>query len=87
MHEREKSMYEKRLNQRRGSLVIGMVMLITLLPAALQATDLAEIRQRGVLRHLGIPYAVFVQENNGTAEGLDVALMQLFAKHLGVRYQ
>ena len=48
------------------------------------AQDLAEIRERGVLRHLGVPYARFV---SGNGEGLDVEIVQLFAKHLGVRYE
>ncbi|WP_239057147.1 transporter substrate-binding domain-containing protein [Desulfovibrio sp. JC010] len=48
------------------------------------ASDLVDIKEKGVLRHLGIPYANFV-----TAEGtgLDVELMQRFARHLGVRYE
>ena len=48
------------------------------------AQDLAEVRARGVLRHLGVPYARFV---TGSGEGLDVEIMQLFARHLGVRYE
>ncbi len=51
-------------------------------PAA--AADLTEIRQRGVLRHLGIPYANFI---TGSGDGLDVEIMALFADRLGVRYQ
>jgi ABC-type amino acid transport substrate-binding protein len=46
--------------------------------------DLAQVRSSGVLRHLGIPYANFV---SGAGDGMDVALMQMFAKHLGVRYE
>lgn len=46
--------------------------------------DLLEIKKRGVLRHLGIPYAGFV---TGTGDGLDVELTKLFARHLGVRYE
>lgn len=49
-----------------------------------QARDLAEIKQRGVLRHLGVPYANFVTGGGG---GLDVEMMQLFAQDIGVRYQ
>lgn len=48
------------------------------------AVDLKTIKQRGVLRHLGIPYANFV---TGTGDGMDVELTKLFAKHLGVRYE
>jgi ABC-type amino acid transport substrate-binding protein len=49
------------------------------------ADDLPGIREKGVLRHLGIPYANFVSEDG--KEGLDVELMRLFAQHLGVRYE
>ena len=45
--------------------------------------DLDAVRARGVLRHLGVPYARFV---SGGGEGFDVELMQAFASHLGVRY-
>ncbi|WP_246329850.1 transporter substrate-binding domain-containing protein [Geomonas limicola] len=46
--------------------------------------DLPQVRKSGVLRHLGIPYANFV---TGAGDGMDVELMRLFAKHLGVRYE
>ena len=48
------------------------------------ADDLQDIRARGVLRHLGIPYANFV---TGSGDGFDVELMQGFARELGVRYE
>jgi len=47
--------------------------------------DLPSIKENGVLRHLGIPYANFVSEDG--KEGLDVELVKLFAQHLGVRYE
>lgn len=46
--------------------------------------DLAEIKKRGVLRHLGVPYANFV---SGSGDGMDVELVKRFAEHLGVRYE
>ena len=46
--------------------------------------DLPEIKKRGVLRHLGVPYANFV---TGSGDGLDVEVVNLFAQHLGVKYQ
>ena len=60
-----------------------------LAPAAVAAGgegggDLAEVKSRGVLLHLGIPYANFV---TGSGDGFDVELMRLFAARLGVRYQ
>lgn len=47
------------------------------------AADLAEIRQRGEIRHLGIRYANFV---TGAGDGFDVELAQGFARHIGVKY-
>ena len=63
--------------------------LALLLPAAASAGgetggDLAAVKSRGVLRHLGIPYANFV---TGSGDGFDVELMRLFAARLGVRYE
>lgn len=46
--------------------------------------DLPEIKKRGVLRHLGVPYANFV---TGSGDGLEVELINLFAQHLGVEYK
>ena len=46
--------------------------------------DLAQLRSSGTLKHVGIPYANFV---TGAGDGMDVALMQMFAKYLGVRYE
>ena len=46
--------------------------------------DSAAVKSRGVLRHLGIPYANFV---TGSGDGFDVELMRAFAARLGVRYE
>jgi len=51
---------------------------------ACRAQDLGEIKERGVLRHLGVPYANFVVSST---EGLDVEIVRMFAEHLGVRYE
>lgn len=48
------------------------------------AADLAEIKERGEIRHLGIRYANFV---TGAGDGFDVELVQGFARHIGVRYK
>lgn len=57
----------------------------------INARDLAEIKEAGILRHIGVPYANFVTqytEGNKTVEGgLDVELMRGFARYLGVEYQ
>ncbi len=68
-------------------VVIGAALSCCLLTSMAYAADLAEIRQRGVLRHIGIPYANFVRQTEAGVDGLDVELMKLFAKHLGVRYE
>jgi len=46
--------------------------------------DLAEVKKRGELRHLGVPYANFV---TGSGDGMSVEIIKLFAKHLGVKYK
>ncbi len=48
-----------------------------------RADDLDDVLARGELRHLGIPYANFV---TGAGDGLDVEIVQGFARQLGVRY-
>jgi len=59
--------------------------LLALAPLARAAGgDLDGIKASGVLRHLGIPYANFV---TGSGDGMDVELMQLLAKRLGVEYR
>jgi len=58
------------------------VLLASVFPGL--ARELEEVGQAGVLRHLGIPYANFV---TGSGDGLDVELMQGFARYLGVRYE
>lgn len=62
-------------------LLILLLGCLLALPAV--AADLAEIKARGELRHLGIRYANFV---TGSGDGFDVELVQGFAAHLGVRY-
>jgi len=49
-----------------------------------RGVEISEIEQRGFLLHLGVPYANFV---TGSGDGLDVELMQLFARYLGVEYR
>jgi len=64
-------------------VVVAVLSLILIGNTAL-ARDLDEIRESGVLRHLGIPYANFV---TGLGDGLDVDLVKGFAEHLGLRYE
>lgn len=67
---------------------LGYLLIVTLWAGwgagAVGAGDLAALQQRGVLRHLGIPYANFI---TGGSDGLDVELMKLFAQDLKVKYQ
>ncbi len=68
-------------------LILTLNLLLALVTVPCQtalARDLKEIKQEGILRHLGVPYANFV---DGADNGLDVELMRLFAKELGVRYE
>lgn len=62
----------------------GVAAMLAVIVNAAFADDLKAVRDRGVLRHLGVPYANFVVE--GT-DGLDVQLMKAFAQHLGVKYE
>jgi Bacterial extracellular solute-binding proteins, family 3 len=67
-------------------LVLGLLggTMACLFMASSWAADLAEIKKRGEIRHIGIRYANFV---TGAGDGLDVELMQGFAKRIGVSYQ
>src|ERR1700761_7872691 len=58
--------------------------MICLLTTSSWAADLAEIKARGEIRHIGIRYANFV---TGAGDGFDVELMQGFAKRIGVSYK
>jgi ABC-type amino acid transport substrate-binding protein len=70
----------------RIRLVLGLFssLLGLLFATSSWAADLAEIKQRGEIRHIGIRYANFV---TGAGDGLDVELMQGFAKRIGVSYK
>jgi ABC-type amino acid transport substrate-binding protein len=46
--------------------------------------DLTQIKQAGVLRHLGIPYSNFV---TGDGDGLDVEILKMYAAAIGVQYR
>jgi ABC-type amino acid transport substrate-binding protein len=76
---------QPRLDGRGVAVCLAMALLA---PAAAGAQDaggdLDAVKRRGVLRHLGIPYANFV---TGSGDGFDVELMRMFAQRLGVRYE
>jgi ABC-type amino acid transport substrate-binding protein len=66
-------------------IVIAAIFLAPLIATtAAVAGDLDDVRARGVLRHIGIPYANF---NTGSGDGMEAELTKLFAKSLGVRYE
>jgi len=62
----------------------AIVCCLALFGLQIQAADLKEIKERGVLRHLGIRYANFV---TGTGDGFDVELVKGFAEQIGVKYE
>ncbi len=72
-----------------GVLMIVITIIIICISAAGIgfANDLPEIKNTGILRHLGITYAHFVRKTDNGYDGLDVEVMKLFAKHLGLRYK
>lgn len=57
---------------------------LTSLAGIVAAGDLDDVKARGTLRHLGIPYANFV---TGSGDGFEVELTQKFAEYLEVRYE
>ena len=60
------------------------ILIVIFLPLISRADGYDEVMKRGSLRHLGVPYAHFV---SGSGDGFSVELVQLFASHLGVRYE
>ncbi|GKT09552.1 transporter substrate-binding domain-containing protein [Desulforhabdus sp. TSK] len=62
----------------------ALTLFLALSMASAFAGDLSEIKERGVLRHLGVVYSNFV---TGSGDGLDVEMVRLFAEHLGVKYE
>jgi len=66
-------------------IMISVAFLATIVvTTATVAGDLDDVKVRGVLRHIGLPYANF---NTGSGDGLEADLTKLFAKSLGVRYE
>ena len=64
--------------------VLASWIVVLVAAPAVRAADLDELRARGVLRHLGVPYANFV---SGAGDGMDVELIQAFAQSIGVKYE
>ncbi|SHI77689.1 substrate-binding periplasmic protein [Halodesulfovibrio aestuarii] len=74
------------MNKRHAGLisVIFCFLSTILFYSTVHSVTLAEIRARGELYHLGVPYARFANTN---ADGLDCALIRRFAHRIGVRYK
>ena len=67
-----------------GIWLCVMAMLMIISAGFASGADLPVIKKRGVLRHIGVPYANFV---TGSGDGLDVELVQLFTQNIGVKYE
>lgn len=79
------------INKTRNFLHFLLIMTSAFSINQAAARDLVEIKKAGVLRHMGVSYANFVsyylQGDTMVQIGLDVELIQGFARHLGVKYQ
>lgn len=73
----------------KKGFIFLFVLLVLLTAAAVQADDLADVMQNGVLRMGSSPeYIPFVFYNeDGTMDGIDIALIQEAARRMGVRVQ
>lgn len=69
---------------RKITKLIFVLFAIFLAAESIYAFDLPEIKKRGVIRHLGVPYANFI---TGAGDGFSVDLVKLFAKYINVRYE
>ncbi|MDD9302017.1 MAG: transporter substrate-binding domain-containing protein [Desulfobacter sp.] len=65
-------------------LLVFFMFAISLVGFPARADDFDDIMARGVIRHLGVPYANFV---TGSGDGLDADLVRLFAASLGLAYE
>jgi len=68
----------------KASVVSAIITIGIFFSGNATGLDLPEIKEKGVLRHLGVCYANFV---TGSGDGLDVELMKLFAENIGVDYK
>lgn len=64
--------------------IVAVMLVGPLVATTGEAASLKDVQDRGVLLHLGVPYANFI---TGSDDGLEVELMQAFADFLQVRYQ
>jgi len=74
----------KKLSHHLLILMVTFAALVIIPTGSTFGSDLAEVKVKGLLRHLGVPYANFV---TGSGDGMDMELVKLFAQHLGVKYE
>ncbi len=71
-------------------LPIVLLSCLSLFADRVAARDLHEVKEAGVLRHIGIPYANFVMispaDGKLNESGFDVDIIRGFALYLGVEY-
>lgn len=68
----------------RLTRIVFFVVLLVFSQVACPLAGVKEIKEKGILRHLGVPYARFVI---GSGDGLSTDLVKGFADYLGVRYE
>ena len=69
---------------KRWIMTVSTFLAALIVSTAAVAGDLDDVKARGVLRHIGLPYANF---NTGSGDGMEAELTKLFAKSLGVKYE
>jgi ABC-type amino acid transport substrate-binding protein len=69
---------------KRWIMTVSTLLAALIVSTAAVAGDLDDVKARGVLRHIGLPYANF---NTGSGDGMEAELTKLFAKSLGVKYE
>ncbi|MFO7816978.1 MAG: transporter substrate-binding domain-containing protein [Thermodesulfobacteriota bacterium] len=67
-------------------ILFGIILTISMAAncRGAEQSTLDQIKKRGVLRHIGVPYANFVTTDQ---KGLSILLIKEFAVHLGVEYE
>lgn len=74
-----------RYNLKNNACIVCICLFCSIVLAGITyGQDLKYIKESGMLRHLGVPYANFI---TGRGDGLDVELMERFAEYLGVNYK
>ena len=69
---------------RMAPRIAFLVAMIVFLQTSCLFAGVKEIKEKGVIRHLGVPYARFVI---GSGDGFSTDLIKGFADYLGVRYE